>query len=203
MTTATKTTEPAKIPGVKRKQNPKIGLRSITMLRPICKECTANGITPGWWETCPHDPYVGQRQKTTKVPIYSEPLEDGTVTLERVEDRISWEVRPHLVDAAVAMQVNSGQGVERARRKGRILPTELRTTAYPNGIAPFCEFAGCRNQEGLRLYRWGTFCSELEARLVGQTTTDSTGNLIYGARETLNEGKRRRQLDAVPVEVSR
>lgn len=192
---------PAFLKGLRRAGNLRVGLRCVTMLRPICTDGCQDGqeVPRDWFLTCPHDPYVGKKQHINQVPIYSDPLPDGSVTLERMEDRISWETWPHLVEVAVNPQVNSGQGVERGRRKGYILPEELRSPFYPNGIAPMCQFRACRWQHGLREYKWGTFCREIEARMIGASATDAAGQLIYGAREVLHEGKRRAGLERVAV----
>jgi hypothetical protein len=194
-------TGPTKLKGLRRARNLRVGLRCITMLRPICREGCQDGaeVARDWYTDCPHDPYVGKKQNIEQVPIYSEPLEDGSVTLLRMEDRIKWEAWPHFVEVAVNIQVNSGQGIERGRLKGYILPEELRSPLYPQGIAPMCEFRSCRWQAGLRQYRWGTFCREIEARMVGASATDTAGNLIYGAREVMHEGKKQAHLEKVAI----
>ena len=193
-----KTAEPvaqAKLKGMRRARNPRIGLRGITMLRPICQNGISDPVKhPGrgtcqsgaevawnWYEDCPHDPYVGVRQNRFEVPIYSEPHEDGSRTIMEMEERVTWEPFPNFAEAVVDRRVNSGRGVERARRKGWILPEELRSPAYPNGIAPMCQFRSCRWQDGLVNYRNGTYCREMEARLVGSRETNEDGNLVYGA----------------------
>jgi hypothetical protein len=192
---------PAKLKGLRRARNLRVGLRCITMLRPICRDGCQDGIDvpADWYNDCPHDPYVGRRQKITQVPIYSDPLPDGSVTLKEMQDRITWETWPHFVEVALNMAVNSGRGVDRGRRKGYILPEELRSPVYPNGIAPMCQFRSCRAQEGLKEYRWGTFCREIEARMVGAQEVDSEGKLVYGAREVMHEGKRIAHMEKVAV----
>jgi hypothetical protein len=192
---------PAKLKGLRRARNLRVGLRCVTMLRPICRDGCQDGseVAQDWYKDCPHDPYIGKKQKTTQVPIYSEPLEDGSVVLKEMQDRITWEAWPNFVDVTVNIQVNSGLGLERSRAKGRILPEELRSPLYPNGIAPMCEFRACRWQEGLKEYRWGTYCREVEARLVGLSATDGTGQLIYGAREVMHDGKKRAGMERVAV----
>jgi hypothetical protein len=193
--------EPAKLKGLRRAGNLRVGLRCITMVRPICIDGCQDGVDVplDWYLECPHDPYVGKKQSINQVPIYSEPLEDGSVTLVEMQDRISWETWPHFVEVALDIQVNSGRGVERSRRKGRILPEELRSPVYPNGIAPMCQFRGCRWQHGLKEYKWGVFCREIEARAIGAVARDSEGKLVYGAREVLHEGKRQAHLERVTV----
>lgn len=191
---------PAKLKGLRRARNLRVGLRCVTMLRPICTICqSGQEVAADWYKECSHDPYVGKKQTTYQEAIYSDPLPDGSVTLERMEDRFKWETWPHFVEVAVNIQINSGMGVERGRRKGYILPEELRSPAYPNGIAPMCQFRSCRWQVGLQEYRWGTFCREIEARMVGAAATDTAGNLIYGAREVMHDGKKQAHLEKVAV----
>ena len=193
--------EGAKLKGVRRARNLRVGLRAVTMLRPICKDGCQDGaeVAPDWYLECEHDPYIGKREKRTQVPIYSEPLEDGSVVLERVEERVSWDAWPNFCEAMVTLAANSGMGVEKARAKGWILPEELKSPLYPNGLAPMCQFRSCQWQEGLKEYRWGTFCREIEARLVGQNAVDPQGNLIYGAKEIMHSGKRQAHLEGVAI----
>ena len=192
---------PTKLKGLRRARNLRFGLRAVKMLRPICRDGCQDGAEVAWdWHlSCPHDPYVGKREKRTQVPIYSEPHEDGSVSLEGMDERISWEPYPNFSEVTVSTRVNSGTGVNKARRKGFILPEELRSPLYPTGIAPMCQFKGCYWHEGLREYRYGTFCRELEARLVGFDEHDAEGNPLYGAMEVHHEAKRQKQLDAVVV----
>ncbi len=192
---------PAKLKDVRRARNLRNGHRRVKMLRPICDEgCQAGAeVAWDWYTSCPHDPYVGKRQKITQVPVYSEPHEDGSVTIQGVEDHVSWSPYPHFAEVSVSTRVNSGQGVERARRKGWIAPEELRSPLYPRGIAPMCEFKGCQWQEGLVTYRFGVFCREMEAKLVGFDEHDSQGNPLFGALEVMHQAKRQKQLDAVTV----
>ena len=192
---------PARLKGARRARNLRMGHRSVKMLRPICRDGCQDGaeVPWDWYASCPHDPYVGKREKRTQVPLYSEPHEDGSVTIQGMEERASWEPFPNFAEITVSTRVNSGQGVEKARRKGFILPEELRSPLYPRGLAPMCQFRGCQWQEGLREYRYGTFCRELEARLVAFDESDSQGDPLYGAMEVMREGKRQAQLDAVTV----
>lgn len=190
---------PAKLKGMRRARNLRIGLRGVVMLRPICDECQDGEVAYDWFVTCEHDPYVGIREKRVEVPIYSEPQEDGSRIIERMEERVSWEPWPNFAEATVDRRVNSGNGVERARRKGWILPEELRSEAYPNGIAPMCQFRGCRWQDGLVHYRNGSYCREIEARIVGSRETDGAGNLVYGAMPIDDERKRAAFLQKVAV----
>jgi hypothetical protein len=61
-------------------------------------------------------------------------------------------------------RISSGLGPDYKRAfHGFILPEELECEAYPEGIAPMCEFRECYWQEGLKTYDSGTFCQEVEA----------------------------------------
>ena len=191
---------PAKLKGMRRAQNLRVGLRGVVMLRPACdKGCQEGEVSPDWYLACEHDPYVGVREKRVEVPIYSEPLDDGSVIVERMEERVSWEVWPNFAEAVVDLRVNSGRGVEKARGKGWILPQELRSPAYPNGIAEMCQFRGCRWQNGLVNYRNGTYCREVEARMIGARETDASGNMVYGAMPIGDDRKRTAFLQKVAV----
>ena len=193
--------KPAKLKNVRRATNTRNGIRNVKMLRPICRDGCQDGaeVPRDWYDSCEHDPYVGKREKRTQVPLYSEPHEDGSVTIQGMEERASWEPFPNFAEITVSTRVNSGLGVDKARRKGFILPEELRSPIFPHGIAPMCQFKGCYWQEGLRDYRFGTFCREIEARVIGFDESDSDGNPLFGALEVWNEGKRQKQLDAVTI----
>jgi hypothetical protein len=193
--------KPAFIKGLKRTRVARFGHRRIKMLRPECDECNTPFAPPQWWKDCEHDPYIGVREKRTQVPVYSEPLEDGSVVVERMEERVSWEPFPNITAVSLANHINSGEGVERARAKGRILPEELRSPAYPNGIAPMCQFANCRWQHDLKEYRDGTFCTPEEAKVVSMfyTNRDSTGSMRYGAVEIQHMGKAAEQREKVQI----
>jgi hypothetical protein len=192
--------DPAKLKGMRRARNLRIGLRGIVMFRPICKDgCTDGEFAPDWYNDCPHDPYVGVREHRVEVPIYSEPLEDGSRVVERMEERVSWTPWPNFAEATLDMRVNSGEGVNHARSKGWILPEELRSEAWPNGVAQMCQFRGCRWQEGLVTYRNGVYCREIEARIVAARETDGSGNLLYGAMPIDDERKRSAFLQRVAV----
>lgn len=195
--------KPAFLKGMRRARAPRFGQRRVKMLRPICRDGCQEGPNPAhdWYLSCPHDPYVGKREKRTQVPIYSEPLEDGSVVLERMEERISWEAWPNFVQVTLTMMVNSGQGVEMGRAKGFILPSELRSPVYPAGLAPFCQFRNCFWQHGLTEYKVGVFCQELEARRVAQSETlnDKNGSQRYGAIEVLHSARMAEQLEKVAI----
>lgn len=195
------TAKPAFLKGIKRTRVARYGHRRIKMLRPDCEICDTADAPWGWWLTCEHDPYVGVREKRIQVPIYSEPLEDGSVVVERMEERVSWEPFPNRAQVSLANHINSGEGMERARAKGYIMPEDLRSPAYPNGIAPMCQFQNCFWQHDLREYRDGVFCREDEARVVAlfYTNRDKTGSMRYGAVEVMHPAKMAEHLAKVKI----
>jgi hypothetical protein len=190
--------KPAFLQGLPRSRNPRLGQRRVKMLRPICREGCA-GLSVDWWRTCPHDPYIGVGERRLKTPVYSEPREDGTVIVEGMEETVSWQPRPNWLEVTVSMKVNSGNGVARQRAKGAILVTELRSPAFPRGIAAMCEFRGCYWQHGLLNTRYGSFCKEIEAKRVAQDQSDGDGNPLYGATEILHGARMREQLDRIVI----
>lgn len=199
--------KPAFLKGVRRARAVRFGQRRIKMLRPICSNKEKTGCQDGaevprdWYLSCPHDPYVGRKQHMVEVPIYSEPAEDGTVTLEEVQQRLKWEVWPNFVQPVLSVMVNSGRGVEKGRAKGYIMPEELRSPAFPNGIAPFCQFRNCFWQHGLTEYKSGIYCSEMEAKRVALNghANDDKNSPAYGAIEVMHQGKMDAQMDRVVV----
>lgn len=183
--------KPAFLKNIKRTRAPRFGQRTIKMLRADCDECQTADAPRDWMKSCTHDPYVSVREKRTQVPIYSEPHEDGTVTVEGVEERVAFEPWPNFVQVTLSNNINSGEGVERGRNKGYIMPEELRSPAFPHGIAAMCQFRNCFWQHDLKEYRDGTFCRADEARIVSQffTNRDKTGSMRYGAVEVMHPAK--------------
>lgn len=164
--------------------------REIKMLRPICEVCASNtdAAARGWWNDCPHEPYVGTRTETVTTREY-EDVKDGAgkPTGERiVKGTVEKSIEkpwPNLVSVSVGVRINSGNGVEKKRvRFGYILPEELRCDAYPEGIDPFCQFRECYEQEGLKEYRHGLFCREQEAALVYQDESGKTREIYNDDR---------------------
>lgn len=190
--------KPVFLQGMPRSRNPRFGQRRVKMLRAICREgCDA--LSADWWTSCNHDPYVGVGERRLKTPVYSEPREDGSVVVEGMEETVSWVPRPNWIEVTVSMKVNSGRGVERQRLRGAILPEELRSPAFPFGIARMCEFRGCYWQHGLMDTRYGVFCKEIEAKRVAQDQSDGDGNPLYGATEILHGARMREQLDRIVI----
>lgn len=171
--------------------------RSIKMVRPRCQTCQrAPGQVIDWWKTCTHNPYIGLREVHTPEPIYSEPDSQGRRTVLGVEDKVYWEAIPNLKSVDLNIRTNSGEGVERARRKGCILPEELRTPEFPNGIAQMCQYRGCESHDIRFHTAYGDYCREIEAKLVA---ADYLGHVLEVGHDTKTIEKRRRQIDAIKV----
>lgn len=191
----------AKLKGVRRARNLRHGQRGVTMLRPICDVCqSGHNVAWNWYETCPHDPYVGIRTESRSVPIYRD-ADDGSgeKIVERMEERSRIYPWPNFANVTVSTRVNSGQGVAKAKNKGFILLHELTgSEAFPDGIAPMCEYRDCQWQEDLKVYKWGTFCREQEARMVGidEEALDDALEVGFNAQST---SRRNRQIASVSI----
>ena len=175
--------------------------REITMLRPICDSCQRPKRTLyQWWLKCQHNPYVQVVPVTTKVTRY-EDLGDGRKKVTGIDEIEHYEERPNRVQVSAWRRINSGVLVERKmRRAGFIMPDQLRTPTYPNGIANTCEYRDCFVQEGLIQTRWGVFCRTLEAQLVGHDARmDGGGGALEIGDTPQSQEKQRMQLEAVPL----
>lgn len=202
--------------GARRASRIEHGFREIKMLRPVCPagviipkgvddtvghefegECTRGSHAADWYTTCPHDPYVGTRtelksERTYETNEFGERIVTGMTTtpVERPY--------PNLVGVSAATINNSGQGVEKARRKGFILPEELDSPAFPDGLAAFCEFRDCFYQgPDLKQYRSGLFCREGEAIAAYQSEYAED----LGAKEIHWQSRRRSQIEEVRQRV--
>lgn len=144
--------------------------RDIKMLRPICQTCEdevggVKYLQPGWFKTCPHDPYVSYSEVPRTVPIY-EDLEDGSKRLLRTDVITETRPRPNWVGISQTTGVNAGKGPARAQALGYIYPQQLRSPLYPNGLKRRCQFRDCFEDQNLKKYNSGWFCREIEAKLV-------------------------------------
>lgn len=150
------------------------GLRDIKLLRPICHECApeVEKAGHGWWDRCPHEPYESLRRlPETKTEYIDEIGDDGKPTGRRVVGEtttknvvVPW---PNFTGVAKGRRYNNNHGPEdKMLWYGFIPPEDLRSEAFPNGIAPCCEFRDCYWQDDLKVYANGTFCREIEAILV-------------------------------------
>lgn len=195
-------TKPAIIPGLRRAtiRNTRV-LRRVKMLRPICATCQRGPDVPeDWWKNCTHNPYVTIAEKPVTTPVY-EDLPDGRKKLTGTETIVEWFERPNWVQITAIPRVNNASQVTQKRqRHGFIMPSELRSPEFPNGIADCCEFNNCFIQEGVKQYRWGRYCRDTEARFVGHDARMSGGG---GALEVGDSPqsieKQRAQLEAVPI----
>lgn len=145
--------------------------RFIKMLKPQCplerqddedsfeNPCSEDG--GAWWVDCEkrgHDPYY--------------------TTIKKGDQEVR---RPNLTQVALNIRVNSGQGVESAKRRGRKMPEEM-------GLAPFCQYLDCWSQNiKFKNAEYGDYCTEDQLKMVMVDVNEVT-------LEVLNEKKRRRQL---------
>jgi hypothetical protein len=153
------------------------GIADIKLLRPICHICApeVEKAGHGWWDRCPHDPYVGERGEPREDLDYADELDaDGNVigrVLTKTNKRQVLRPWPNLVGVAQSRRLNSGRGVEyKTVLYGYIYPQDLVSPAFPNGISRVCDFRECFWQDDLKEYtiqgREFMFCQELEAILV-------------------------------------
>lgn len=174
--------------------------RTIKLLRPICATCQRGAnVAPDWFKRCEHNPYISIRKESTKVPLY-EDLPDGRKKLVGQDEIHSWHEQPNWVQVPLSPRISSGLAVERKMRAGFILPEDLRTPEYPNGIKNPCEFRDCFAQKGLKGYRWGTFCRLREAQLVGHDMRmEGGGGALEIGDGVKSAEKQAKQLADVPV----
>ena len=172
--------------------------RAPKMMKPVCTEHQGTTSRFGWWDQCiadGHQPYFDQ----TPVPVETLLLKcecgaevpEGELMhcegkdLEVVgkKERLKMQVKPRSIEVMVDKAMNSGRGIERARRKGCKDPQEL-------GFAPICEMSRCWEPNPRIQTAWGSYCTQDHAALVYK-------NLVGEATELLHEGKRRDQLQSV------
>ena len=170
----------ALIPDWRQSPRLRVGLRSLTMLRPICRSCQgADNAGRDWYQNCKHEPYVTITERKEDVPEMVDEMVDGEPTgrriISKITQAVSYHPRPNIVGIELSMGSNSGMGPSIARAKGYIFPSQLRSRYFPNGIADTCEFVDCRKQTDLKVYETqtengmtvvGRFCRKEEAQLV-------------------------------------
>lgn len=161
---------PAKLAGLHRASGPELehGIRDITLLRPICMTCAPEVEKAGWgwWNRCTHDPYVGEKGFPEQIKEYQDDPSGGRVLIKS-DVKVVLRPWPNFVKVAQGRRYNNGTGpADKMQWYGYIKPEDLRSPAYPNGIAPTCEYRECFWQEDLKVYESGTFCQEREAILV-------------------------------------
>jgi hypothetical protein len=155
-------------------------VRDIKLVRPVCHICApeVEAAGHGWWNRCEHDPYVGEKGFPETIYEYDDELDDeGNIVGRLIREgypKTKTVLRPwpNLVGVAQSRRLNSNRGVEyKTTLYGYITPEELRSPAYPGGIAPMCEFRDCYNHDHLKTYGdLGTFCQEREAIMVYEDT---------------------------------
>lgn len=170
---------PAKIKGMHRAAGPELDYvaRDIKLVRPICRICAPDveRAGHGWWNRCPHDPYMGEKGEPVTSITYKDELDDEGNVIGRVVDETTTKVvlrpYPNWAPVAQSLGLNGGRGPEYKKvLYGFIEPQDLRSPAFPNGIAPCCEFRDCFWQDDLTEYAVGTFCQEREAVAVYEDT---------------------------------
>lgn len=202
-----------------------VGQRRIKMLHPVCnaekmrqlgrpegEACQdAANIVPGWWLTCPHDPYFSLAQERVRTPRREDVLDEkgnkveGKYRITGYDDEVVTlgEV-PNITQVSYVERINSGRGLLRKRRLGYILPEE-----HPEKpIAPYCQFLDCwthvkdqngRNVKGAVYHDvYGDYCEEWQAKLaaadiLGRTLEIGSPNLPGSAE------KRAEQLAGINV----
>ena len=143
---------PTKLKGLHRAGERELGVghREIKMLRPVCSICAPRETPWGWWNDCTHEPYIGEKGETFTENIYEDDPDGGRV-ITGTNKKVVLRPYPNFVPVPQVTRLSSGQGPEYKRRlNGFILPQELSCEAYPNGIAPCCEFYGCYYQDDLK-----------------------------------------------------
>lgn len=166
-----------------------LGGRTLKLIRPICSICQGHASTPSdWWKTCQHEPYFVKEERVVRKPIIEE-REDGTKIITSHEETLEYVEKPNLG------QVQFGN--PRVSSDGAVAyQTEVHGYRKPEdfGFAPFCEYQNCWSQNGLKTYTTGTFCREIEAKMVA---IDQRRGVK--AFEVLLEEKQREQLDSIRV----
>lgn len=206
---------PAILPNLPRATNLKFSStgREIKLLRPICSTCQrGKGYPWDWWKRCQHSPYVKVASRSVDLPRYEPEIVDGnptgrnrlmgTDTFEEPIEVLNW-----MQISAFPRLIGTVNKVAAKRAHfGFIFPHELRTPGYPNGIADPCEFRDCfynGNPDGttdIKTYRWGRFCMEMEARLVGfDYRQDGGGGALEVGDNAKSLEKMQRQLEEVPI----
>lgn len=181
----------------------RVGQRAVKMLRPVCAICQDADNVPGdWFIACQemgHDPYVSTVATPQEVPEYGPELPDGTKEQIGVKTFVKWVPRPNRTEISLTAKINSGQGVAIARRKGFILPSELRSPHWPNGLVDPCQFRGCFQQKNLKEYgRFGSYCRPTEAALVmWAEDAESLSQLMKDYLEQNNDRVRNSQLNQI------
>jgi hypothetical protein len=206
---APKKGKPAILSGQPRARRLMTAGRTVKLLRAVCKLCDTS--FRGWQKKCPHNPYIGLVPKEYKVPKYEDILDDegnptGRKKVVGTDTEIEWESRPNWKEVTVNERLGGLTRVGQALGRGCIFPEDVRSPEFPDGIAPTCEFRGCRQQtqpDGRPLIKtsWGNFCREIEAKFarIDQTGFTGTNKRLEVGFNTMSLEKQRKQLEATPI----
>jgi len=158
---------------------------------PNCQRTFAGAV--GWWDYCTeqgHDPYFTTKRVTLEEE-QEEEQPDGTVLITGTS-RKKMKIRAlNTVSVAAHTRVNSGQGPAIAHQvKGyRTLP-EM-------GYAPVCDYRNCE-MKVQKATRYGNFCSDRHARLVG---ADVEGIFLEASPQKRGvKEKQLKEIDISPLE---
>ena len=152
-------------------------IRMVKLCDPRCDVCAPDQwVAPhNWWRDCPHDPYT-HFELRDEVKTEYRTLENGERIVASKEVTQIERPWPNFRQVPATSR-HGGLLVETghiAKRKfqqfGWIPPEDIRSPAFPNGLAPFCQFRECFSQD-IKRYVSGWFCQELEAILCYEDQT--------------------------------
>lgn len=154
---------------------------------PNCQRQYAGAV--GWWDECGkqgHDPYFTTKRVTLEEE-QTEIQEDGSELITGVT-RKRMKIRSlNTTSVAAHTRVNSGQGPAIAHQaKGYRTLAEM-------GYAPVCEYRNCE-MRAAKATRYGNFCGERHARLVG---ADVEGIFLEASPQ--KRGVKEKQLKEIDV----
>jgi hypothetical protein len=174
-------------------------LKMVKMVQARCNKCNPRGQGKrGWWDSCPHNPYVTVREEQIVIPTL-EQTEDGRTLKTGETIEIEYHEEPNWKQVADDPKVSSGRMVQIQKERGSKFPEEL---GYPS----ICDYNNCwelnpkiRAQrviehEGVQTIV-GNYHTRDEAAIM---TLRTEGVPIYvGVGKDIN--LRRAQLDAVNI----
>lgn len=140
-------------------------VRSIKMVRPICKPCQSEPYkVTTWWSVCPHRGedglaiYWSQWPKVIKTQVIGKD-DEGDMALLNTVTRTKIVVLPNVTEVIQDEGKNIGRGPEKMRVKGFLFMEEAK-------LAPMCQMYGCgRSWPTVRTEEYGDYCSEYHAKL--------------------------------------
>jgi hypothetical protein len=178
-------------------------LRMIKMIVPICKTCPQR---PGWWDTCPHDPYH-QMQAIEDPQGQFVKQEDGTFVRDEGPPKIVGYRRvPIVLQVPCTIRISSGLEVVRRLAMGAKFPHELEDDGQT--YADMCEFQNCyaanptvkanhsamlsQNNMVPQALHTGHYCTDRHARLAKRRDSENL-------REVYKEEKVAAEISAVTL----